>query len=106
IQITVDTYGHLIPGANRGAVDRLDDAPDEQPVATQAQPDDDVADDAFEDEEDFLEKSGEPRRNRTFNPQIKRSKPRVRWRPHRMFSSAVRTISFHPRPLILPTATR
>ena len=26
IQITVDTYGHLIPGANRGAVDRLDDA--------------------------------------------------------------------------------
>ena len=26
IQITVDTYGHLISGANRGAVDRLDDA--------------------------------------------------------------------------------
>jgi hypothetical protein len=26
IQITVDTYGHLIPGANRRAVDRLDDA--------------------------------------------------------------------------------
>ena len=25
IQITVDTYGHLIPGANRAAVDRLDD---------------------------------------------------------------------------------
>jgi len=25
IQITVDIYGHLIPGANRGAVDRLDD---------------------------------------------------------------------------------
>ena len=24
IQITVDTYGHLIPGANRAAVDRLD----------------------------------------------------------------------------------
>ena len=23
IQITVDTYGHLIPGANRAAVDRL-----------------------------------------------------------------------------------
>ena len=25
IQITVDTYGHLIPGANRQAVNRLDD---------------------------------------------------------------------------------
>ncbi len=24
IKITVDTYGHLIPGANRAAVDRLD----------------------------------------------------------------------------------
>jgi hypothetical protein len=23
IQITVDIYGHLVPGANRGAVDRL-----------------------------------------------------------------------------------
>ena len=27
IQITVDTYGHLVPGGNRQAVDRLDDAP-------------------------------------------------------------------------------
>ena len=26
IAMTVDTYGHLVPGANRGAVDRLDDA--------------------------------------------------------------------------------
>jgi integrase len=25
IQLTVDTYGHLVPGANRAAVDRLDD---------------------------------------------------------------------------------
>jgi integrase len=25
IQVTVDVYGHLIPGANRQAVDRLDD---------------------------------------------------------------------------------
>jgi Phage integrase family len=25
IKITVDTYGHLVPGANRQAVDRLDD---------------------------------------------------------------------------------
>jgi hypothetical protein len=28
IQITVDTYGHLVPGANRQAVDRLDDTQD------------------------------------------------------------------------------
>lgn len=27
IQITVDTYGHLIPGANKSAVDKLDDEP-------------------------------------------------------------------------------
>ena len=26
IKITVDTDGHLIPGANKAAVDRLDDA--------------------------------------------------------------------------------
>jgi len=24
IKVTVDTYGHLIPGANKAAVDRLD----------------------------------------------------------------------------------
>jgi integrase len=37
IQVTVDTYGHLIPGANRIAMDGLDDAPT-QPDATPAQP--------------------------------------------------------------------
>ena len=26
IKLTVDTYGHLVPGTNRAAVDRLDDA--------------------------------------------------------------------------------
>src|SRR5262249_33849434 len=31
IQITVDVYGHLVPGGNRAAVDRLDD--DQRPVA-------------------------------------------------------------------------
>lgn len=35
IQITVDTYGHLVPGSNRQAVDRLDDL---QPPATKMQP--------------------------------------------------------------------
>ena len=34
IQVTVDIYGHLIPGANRAAVDRLDACQS----ATQAQP--------------------------------------------------------------------
>jgi hypothetical protein len=37
IQITVDIYGHLIPGANRAAVDRLDDDGSMQLNATQAQ---------------------------------------------------------------------
>jgi len=37
IQLTVDTYGHLVPGSNRQAVDRLDDASDttiRNPAAT------------------------------------------------------------------------
>jgi len=44
IQVTVDIYGHLIPGANRKAVDRLDDRNSQpskrrrQPAATPAQP--------------------------------------------------------------------
>jgi len=37
IQTTVDTSGHLIPGANRAAVDRLDNDAT-QSDATQAQP--------------------------------------------------------------------
>jgi len=35
--VTVDTYGHLVPGGNKAAVDRLDDAPDvtiRNPAAT------------------------------------------------------------------------
>ena len=64
IQITVDTYGHLVPGGNRAAVDRLDDEPT-QPNATPAQPE-------GSDASEKVEKSaGEPRRNRTYNPQIK-----------------------------------
>lgn len=34
IQITVDTYGHLVPGGNRQAVDRLDDPQDSAFPAT------------------------------------------------------------------------
>jgi integrase len=34
IQITVDTYGHLVPGGNRQAVDKLDDLQENLPEAT------------------------------------------------------------------------
>jgi integrase len=34
IQVTVDIYGHLVPGANRQAVNRLDDATIRNPRAT------------------------------------------------------------------------
>jgi hypothetical protein len=71
IQITVDTYGHQIPGANRGAVDRLDDADATQPHATQAQPDAYGEEIDEPDVADLLGKRGEPPRNRTENPQIK-----------------------------------
>ena len=37
IQITVDTYGHLIPGADIAWVDRLDSKTVSQQNATQAQ---------------------------------------------------------------------
>lgn len=38
IQITVDTYGHLVPGADISWVDRLDAKSEPQQSATQAQP--------------------------------------------------------------------
>lgn len=38
IQITVDTYGHLVPGGNRAAVNRLDDAPASASPASPALP--------------------------------------------------------------------
>ena len=34
IQVTVDIYGHLVPGGNRQAVDRLDDMPVTKKAAT------------------------------------------------------------------------
>jgi integrase len=69
IQITVDTYGHLIPGANRAAVDRLDDVDATQPDASQAHPDPSEADPATSGKSFVV--NGEPHRNRTYNPQIK-----------------------------------
>ena len=38
IQVTVDTYGHLIPGADIKWIDRLDAETTPKPNATQAQP--------------------------------------------------------------------
>jgi integrase len=38
IQVTVDIYGHLIPGGNKQAVDRLDGGSNSGQSATQAQP--------------------------------------------------------------------
>jgi integrase len=34
MQVTVDIYGHLVPGGNKAAVDRLDDAPQRNLSAT------------------------------------------------------------------------
>ena len=34
IRVTVDVYGHLVPGGNKAAVDRLDDAVSENTVPT------------------------------------------------------------------------
>jgi hypothetical protein len=36
ISVTVDVYGHLVPGSNRAAVDRLDEVPVRNPGATSA----------------------------------------------------------------------
>jgi len=66
IQVTADIYGHLIPGGNRSAVDRLDDAASiRNPSATGDEP---VA--AVGGAKSFV-LSGEPGGNRTPNPQIK-----------------------------------
>jgi integrase len=37
IQVTVDTYGHLIPGANVSFVDRLDEVPADEPRTSEQQ---------------------------------------------------------------------
>jgi integrase len=47
IQVTVDVYGHLVPGGNRAAVDRLDDDTT-QPSATPAQPEAEIPDDQID----------------------------------------------------------
>ena len=68
IQITVDTYGHLIPGADINWIDGLDRRTSPQQNATPAQLD------VLQEEPESLEvidKVGERGRNRTFNLLIK-----------------------------------
>jgi hypothetical protein len=57
IRVTVDTYGHLIPGANRAAVDRLEDTPTHASAPqTHPQPFDDAA--TLAEMAEFFGKSG------------------------------------------------
>ena len=67
ISVTVDVYGHLVPGGNRAAVDRLDDA-SAHPDASYTHPAAELED---LDDGKSLERNGEPPRNRTGNLQIK-----------------------------------
>ncbi len=68
IQVTVDIYGHLIPGADIAWVDRLDSQTSPQLSATQAQPEESVTEEKIL---EVLKNDGEPRRTRTSNPLIK-----------------------------------
>jgi len=60
IQITVDTYGHLVPGADISWVDRLDSGTTPQQSATGAQP---VKDDEIEETLEVIEKIWLPPRD-------------------------------------------
>ncbi len=75
IQITVDTYAHLIPGANTSFVDRLDVLREEkvsstpQQSATQAQP---ALDDGTEIPPELIDLIGGGGRTRTYDLRIMR----------------------------------
>ena len=68
IRTTVDTYAHLIPGADIAWVDKLDSQTNLQPSATQEQPEESLEAGNLP---QLVENSGEPRRTRTCNPLIK-----------------------------------
>ena len=68
IQVTVDTYGHLIPGADVEWIDKLDEPSSPQPSATQPQPEPEKE---SEETLQVIGISGEPGRTRTCNPLIK-----------------------------------
>lgn len=67
IQVTVDTYGHLVPGADIAWVDKLDAATDPQPSATQEQPDENTP---SADLLQLIENVGGPARIRTLDQRI------------------------------------
>jgi integrase len=62
IQVTVDTYGHLVPGADIAWVDKLDAATNPQPAATYVQP---AGCEQLANAPQLLEKIGGPARIRT-----------------------------------------
>ena len=67
VQVTVDTYGHLVPGADIGWVDKLDAATNPQPSATQEQPDENPP---SVDMLQLIENVGGPARLRTLDQRI------------------------------------
>ena len=67
IAVTVDIYGHLVPGGNRSAVDRLDDWSTSRRIPRASS----AVDGPSEISRKSFVMSGEPPRNRTENPQIK-----------------------------------
>lgn len=72
IQITVDTYGHLIPGANINWVDGLDrKTPQQNATPAQREKEEgDEADGSSSELIDYAENLGGPGRTRTYNQQI------------------------------------
>jgi integrase len=74
IQVTVDTYGHLIAGADIKWIDGLDRKTSPQPNATPAQPEPAAAEEPEKESLESIvanEDSGERGRNRTYNLLIK-----------------------------------
>jgi len=76
IQVTVDIYGHLVPGADVAWIDKLDssialtdEATAPQPSATPTQP---ASVENSAESLEVIESIGEPGRTRTCNPLIKR----------------------------------
>jgi hypothetical protein len=64
IQVTVDLYGHLIPGIHRGAVDALAEATKCNPRATESS-------ETTERDSQVVDLGGGPCRDRTCGPLIK-----------------------------------
>jgi integrase len=67
IQVTVDTYGHLVPGADIAWVDKLDAATNPQPSATYTQPEES---ELGAEAPQLIENVGGPARIRTLDQRI------------------------------------